>query len=69
MKDHSHADLALMHAQEFVDMLALKPDERVLDVGCGIGARPAPAQNGQPCVPFQRWTCQCRPGWERRQVV
>ena len=24
-------------AQEFVEMLDLKPDERVLDVGCGIG--------------------------------
>ena len=23
--------------QEFVELLALKPDERVLDVGCGIG--------------------------------
>lgn len=26
--------------QEFVGMLDLKPDERVLDVGCGIGASP-----------------------------
>ena len=32
------------HAQEFVGMLALKPNERVLDVGCGIGA-PHACQN------------------------
>ena len=29
-------------AQDFVEMLDLKPDERVLDVGCGIGVSARP---------------------------